>query len=617
MRWLVFFLAFASVAVLQLGLGGARLGFSLPGYALLALTSLAAIAFVRHAGSPTDRAAIIAGVGFFLYVAVRAWISPVPWLALSDLWTALGALAGYLVIACHLTDPRERLALVFALLALAMFNLVVGARQFAVGDDFMLFGWLRSEDYRGRASGFFICPNHLAGFLNVTGLFALAAATWARVPAWTRLLLSFGALVCLAGLILTGSRGGLLSLAAGLAVTIWLTFRRLRLARGTSPWRPALLIASLLAVAVAAILVIGAQSESLRRRATLLLESRQDIRLSLWPAALEQAKVAPVFGTGAGTYLYYGREFRQPGMERDPVHVHNDYLHLVAEYGGVGLLGGLLFLGLHLRAGGRGFARLNLRRLGGGARWPASTALAINMGAIASAVALAVHSVLDFNLHLPANAVLLAMVAGMLAQPSVDLSSTPGPPRRQWPLRLLGAGAAVVLAAVALPRWTGERLAEEARVALRDGDLLSATRLAREGLEAESQNPFLWFYLGEARRRLGEQTKAGPEAARSFALGAADAYQASLFLFPRDSRTLIVLAWIWSVLGRTAEADATFIEALEIDPRHAALHVIFAHHLRRGGRLDEARREYQRALDLAGLPAAQQALDELARAGGR
>ena len=576
-------LAFAAVGVLQLGLGGARLGFSLPGYGILTLASVAALAFVRRLGPPPDRAAIVTGITFFGYVAVRAWCSPVHWLALPDLYLALGALAAFLLFACHLTDPRERLAFVVALLGLGAFNLVIGARQFSVGDDFMLFGWLRPESYRGRASGCFICPNHLAGFLNVGGLFSLAAAVWARVGAWARVGFGYGALMCLAGLLLTGSRGGVLSFGAGLAVVLWLTFRRLREATEASLLRPALIAVGLMAVVAAGAIGLAAQSRGLRQRADIFLD-QGDIRLRLWPAAVEQAKLAPVLGTGAGTYLYYGRQFRQPGIELDPVYVHNDYLHLLAEYGGVGLLAGALFLGLHVRAGTRGFARLNLRRRGDGSRWPASTSLAINAGALASAAALAVHSVFDFNLHLPANGVLLAMVAGMLAQPGVDLRAAGGPPRRMLMLRLLGTLSALALAALALPRWPGEKLAEEARVALRDGDVLSASRLARLALEEEDQNPVLWFYLGEARRRMAEQTPAGLEAARSFAFGAAEAYRSALFLFPRDSRTLVALAWIWSATGRIEDADATFAEALEIDPNHAALHLIFGHHLRRNGR---------------------------------
>ncbi len=98
-------------------------------------------------------------------------------------------------------------------MVLAGGNLVVGARQFADGDSYMLFWFVRSEQYLGRASGFYICPDHLAGFLEVVGCLSLSMALWGRLRGWVKVLLGYGALMCLAGLLITGSRGGLLSSA--------------------------------------------------------------------------------------------------------------------------------------------------------------------------------------------------------------------------------------------------------------------------------------------------------------------------------------------------------------------------------------------------------------------
>ena len=55
--------------------------------------------------------------------------------------------------------------------------------------------------------------------------------------------------------------------------------------------------------------------------------------LDLWKAAIDQAKMNPVVGTGAGTYQYLARLFRPPFTQSDPVYAHNDYLQLLAEYG--------------------------------------------------------------------------------------------------------------------------------------------------------------------------------------------------------------------------------------------------------------------------------------------
>jgi O-antigen ligase len=99
------------------------------------------------------------------------------------------------------------------------------------------------------------------------------------------------------------------------------------------------------------------QSPFLSGRARSTFETT-NMRVDLWQSALQQWKLRPIFGTGSGTYLYYGRMFRTPRVQLDPIYTHNDYLNLLAEYGLTGAVGMALFLGVHLRTGGRSFARL-------------------------------------------------------------------------------------------------------------------------------------------------------------------------------------------------------------------------------------------------------------------
>ena len=103
----------------------------------------------------------------------------------------------------------------------------------------------------------------------------------------------------------------------------------------------------------------------LKGRATGLLD-RRDARLMLWPSAIENFRVSPAFGTGSATFLYYGRKFRDPRLQSDPVRPHNDYLELLAEYGVAGAAAFLLFLGAHLRWGWRAFRYLSAHAGSGG-----------------------------------------------------------------------------------------------------------------------------------------------------------------------------------------------------------------------------------------------------------
>ena len=143
-------------------------------------------------------------------------------------------------------------------------------------------------------------------------------------------------------------------------------------------------------------------------------------RLDLWRAAIEQWKSQPLFGTGGGTYQFYGRQFRAERMQSDPVDAHNDYLELLGDYGLIGALLFLFFFLAHLRHGWRTFVYLGPKRLAAGSL-PLSNRLALNIGALCAIATYVVHSAVDFNLHIPANALLLAFVFGIVANADIEL----------------------------------------------------------------------------------------------------------------------------------------------------------------------------------------------------
>ena len=188
-----------ALTVIELLVGGTRLLWSLPAYGILAVAALASLADWRKTKVLPDRWCLLGSALFFGYLLARALASPVVYLAWPDEFAILGALIVYLLTACYLTDPRRRLWVLGWLLILAGANLGVGARQFSEGGNYMLFGFLRSAQYTGRASGLYICPDHLAGFLEVVACLSLAMALWSRCRAWVKVLLGYGALCCAAG----------------------------------------------------------------------------------------------------------------------------------------------------------------------------------------------------------------------------------------------------------------------------------------------------------------------------------------------------------------------------------------------------------------------------------
>jgi O-antigen ligase len=524
----------------------------------------------------------------------------------------------YLLTACYLTDPRRRLWLLLVLLFIAALNLAVAARQFSNGDDYMLSGFIRSTAYRGRGSGFYICPDHLAGFLEVVGSLALALAIWSRQPHWLRLLLGYCGLCCFGGILLTGSRGGALSSAAALFTLVVLGLLRAWSASPRSFFKGLLLAVVLVALAAAAVLAALQSSEVLKYRASSLLD-KKDIRLRLWPAAIQEFELSPLFGTGAATYRYYGRVFRDPQVQSDPIRTHNDYLELLAEYGLLGVAGLLIFLGAHLRWGWLVFRKLSPPRdilpipgRGG------SNAAAWNIGALAAVASFLVHSAFDFNLHIPANTFLLAFVFGILANPGRHLASgedLPSERFRKMDLlpRLALPALGIWILVAGLPKLPGEYYCEKARVALRDKHDLLALHFAQLGLAEETQNPDLYFYLGEARQNVAGD---GPNAAfwRSFRQAAAESYRSALRLYPEDSAVLVKLGEVLTRLGDFSAAADVFKQALRWDPNSSIVYTYYGFFLQSSGQDAAAKSAYLRALGLSYQAAASERLNQLATA---
>ena len=567
----------ASFATIQVLIGGTRLLFSLPAYGLLAVTAVVSVISIWRAKPQPHQICLISAAAFFGYVLLRAILSPVDYLSRPDIYLVLGCLLVYLFTACVFTDARQRVWFLLFLLVLATVHVGIGAIQFRDGSNFMLIPFLQRFDYGRRASGLYVCPNHLAGLLEVLGIFGLSIAWWGRLPVWVKLLALYGAGVCYIGLLLSVSRGGYVSSAASLLVFFTLTLLVLRrTARQTF-----LRIGELSVAAAWLVLIFGSFYSSrmlfLSDRPTVA-EETNDMRVDLWNAALQQFKLEPVLGTGSGTYLFYGRQFRTPRMVMDPVEVHNDYLHLLAEYGLTGAVGFLIFLGAHLFSGWKDFQRLGPKRAAVSPHLT-SNRLALQIGAMAAIGAYLFHSAFDFNLHIPANALLLAFAFGLLANPGIWRDSKLAVPARSlvaWRLVLPVLGIIVAIQCVRL--LPAEYWAERARVALRDNNPRMSADYAVRALATEQRNPDIYYYLGRAGILEGNAVTDPQKRAFLFQV-AILAFEKGWALVRQDETFPIELASIYDALERFSEAEWMYDEAIRLDPKSAAMRENYEVHL--------------------------------------
>jgi len=125
----------------------------------------------------------------------------------------------------------------------------------------------------------------------------------------------------------------------------------------------------------------------------------------------------PVSGMGLGALVaaYPRYETHYDGLVVD--HIHNDYLEALAETGLLGSLCGLGFVCLLFRA-----ARKNFEANQG------HFSRAIHAAAIVAVSGLLLHSFVDFNLHIPGNALLFLLQAYIATSAPLASLTSPIPP---------------------------------------------------------------------------------------------------------------------------------------------------------------------------------------------
>lgn len=574
-EWPAIILVIVGLLFVQALIGGRVLLFTFPGYCVVGLAALFGLfAWPRLRVSP-DPFCLGTAALFGGYVLLRASLTP-GYYARADLFAIMAVFVIYGLTVTVVTSSTARLVVCCSLLSFGLVHVLIGLIQFSRGDNFMLFPFLQRADYGQRASGFYVCPNHLAGLLEVLGIFGLSLACFARWPIWSKLLVGYATLTCYAGVVITGSRGGYLSVMVSLAAFGAACLFVARGARLRSWAKFAAIGLLIFAVILAGGWALIRQSGFLDERARNLIDMK-NMRLILWRAALEQWELQPVWGTGAGSYRFFGRQFRTPDMQDDPIDVHNDYLHLLCEYGSVGAAAFLLFFCAHLRKGCKTLRRLGESSANQGGTLQ-SNRLALQLGAFGAIAAYVAHSVVDFNLHIPANAMLLAFVFGLVAKPTGSRSSEPVRGSTWIPLIVAAAfGLVLIVQSVRLLR--GEILAERSRINLRDENPEASLAFAESALAHDREKPELYFYIGRAC--LAMASRASNESDRSsFYQRSAQAFQEAERLVPLDGTYPLDLAFVYDLMGLFNEAEKAFDRARLRDPHSKPLAQLYQAHLR-------------------------------------
>ena len=291
------------------------------------------------------------------------------------------------------------------------FLLVLGfvVSLFAILQHFTFNGkldWVRELRYGGIPFGPYVNRNHFAGLVELLippglAMLVLRAERRDQLP-----LVALFTLLPIGALFLSASRGGIMSFLAEMGLLAILIILRRREKKE--------LAAAALVVILAAVLVswlgIGRALERFASYKSLEVSESRRVEMlhGTWRIFLDH----PIAGTGLGTLqeVFPLYDTIYDGLVVN--HSHNDYAEALAETGAIGGLCGLAFLVL---LSWTGWKILSADR--------EAMNLAYHAGALVACFGLLVHATVDFNFHIPSNALVFLLQAALAT--SLTPSSLP------------------------------------------------------------------------------------------------------------------------------------------------------------------------------------------------
>jgi O-antigen ligase len=422
--------------------------------------------------------------------------------------------------------------------------------------------WNLTSPYPGRASGTYINPDHFAGFLELVLPLPLAFLLAGRVSVVTRVVLAYAALTIAAGLAVTLSRGGWVAAAAGVFMLLGflLCHRNHRL-------RAVLVLLALLAAGGFFTARYLSTNVGFMRRVAKPDDSGPSAldtaaRLQMWGPAVQMWRDHFWWGVGPGHFDYRFREYRPEGFQQRPEHAHNDYLELLADWGAAGAV--IVFAGVGVFIFGLVKTWPHVRREENDFGSGMSNRYAFFLGAVSGLFALAVHSLVDFNLHIPANALVGVTLLALVAS-NVRFATKRHWRRARWPARAAVTGAlGVAMIYFAAQGW---RRAGDALWTVRAEYLppFSSEQAAalQKALACEPKNFETAYNLGECFRK---QSLFGGSNDVELARQAIAFYALGSRLNPVDAYCPLGTGMCLDWLGRHAETAPFYAAAEAHDP---------------------------------------------------
>jgi O-antigen ligase len=301
-------------------------------------------------------------------------------------------------------SDRTKKQLLTAVMAAGVLESLYGMFEFFSGHRHILN--VAAETLVSSATGTFINRNYFAGYLlmviplSLGFLFSREAARRGRYQGWRdwltsldgrTLLIGFGVIVMILGLLFSASRMGILSLLLSFSL-ISLFFQ--------SPWRErSFSRGSILILGLAILWAAWIGLDAVISRFFTASEGLKG-RWAFWVNTFQIYKDFPMFGSGLGTFFQVFPMYRSFHITGLVTHAENDFLQLLSEVGilGTGLLAALFFFLLW-----KVLSRIRAFTGGEPVRY-------IALGGLVGILALMFHSLVERNIQVPANAFLYTFI---------------------------------------------------------------------------------------------------------------------------------------------------------------------------------------------------------------
>lgn len=323
--------------------------------------------------------------------------------------------AAMFTLALLLVDSRQRVRqLVWVVVAAASFQALYGAFMVLTGLEYGFF--TEKEHYRGVATGTYVNRNSLAGLMELSlalGIGLLLAEPTRyfgsvrqrlrqliEVMLSKKLILRLLLAIMVIALVLTRSRMGNTAFFASLMVAGALALVLMR----NKTTATTVLLGSLLVIDIAIVgTFFGVDKVAQRLQQTSSqTESRDEVTRDTFNIFLDN----PITGTGAGTFTHTFPALKSPEVTSFGLYnnAHNDYAQFASEFGAPATIALAVVV---FWAFWNGIVAMRQRN----SRFYQGVGFSVTM----AIVAIGIHSTVDFNLQIPANASLFVVILALSA----------------------------------------------------------------------------------------------------------------------------------------------------------------------------------------------------------